>query len=254
MGSLFGQSTPAPPPPAPPTTIRDEINGVEQVPVTNADGTVTYVTRAIELTADQQAEQDRLDSIMKDALAEIERLSASDYADDDETRKVLDAWEATRKDIIDDDFDRRQQQEEAVLARRGLADSTAATNIRRQRRLDLQDAELATSRERDLLSQNIRNERIGLQQNLYGLAASQDNADAVGKQQAAVSGQSLLVANERARQASLNDYYGYELTRASEPSVFSDLATLGLTVGGFFAGGPAGAAAGAGIGSSLFYK
>ncbi|NBV54330.1 MAG: hypothetical protein EBR79_01295, partial [Proteobacteria bacterium] len=97
MGSLFKPKQPAPPPPAPPVTVRDQVNGVEQVPVTNPDGSITYVTRQIPLSAEQQAQKDELDAIMKDSLAEIKRLSATDYAPDDETKRILDQWTKTQE-------------------------------------------------------------------------------------------------------------------------------------------------------------
>ena len=54
MGSIFKtQSAPPPAPPAPPSTYIDEIGGTEQVPVQNADGTYTYITRRRPLTAEE---------------------------------------------------------------------------------------------------------------------------------------------------------------------------------------------------------
>jgi hypothetical protein len=48
MGSLFSSKTPEPPFPPPPSIVRDEINKVEQVPVVNPDGSITFITRSIE--------------------------------------------------------------------------------------------------------------------------------------------------------------------------------------------------------------
>ncbi|MDD9920071.1 MAG: hypothetical protein OXR68_05560, partial [Alphaproteobacteria bacterium] len=232
--------------------MRDEINRVEQVPVTNPDGSTTYITREIPLSKEEQAERDKLDGIMKDALEEIQHLSASEYQDDDATRKVLDSWEKERKRLLGKSFSSRTSQEEKSLARRGLADSSAALNIRRQRQLDEQESERQLENERDLLSENIRSTRIGLQQNLYGLVAGQADSSTVARQQSAIQGRSLLAANTAARQASLNDYYSYQLQEAAKPTVFGQWATTALTVGGAAVGGPAGASAGNSLGNGLF--
>ena len=166
MGSIFsGPKIPTPPPPPPPSTVRDEVNRVEQVPVTNADGSITYVTRTLPLTAEQQAQKNELDGIMSTALAEIKKLSATDYNDDAETKRVLDQWQTVQDNLVKKGFAARQVSEEETLARRGLGDSTAALDVRRTRALDAQEAEQKLALGRDSLSEQIRGERLGLQQN-----------------------------------------------------------------------------------------
>jgi hypothetical protein len=244
MGSLFSPDIPAPPPPPPPSTIRDEVNGVEQVPVTNPDGSKTFVTRAIPLTPEQKAEQEELDRIKKEALAEIEKLSSADFQDNEETQEVLDAWQEERKRLLDKEFSQRTREEEKVLARRGLSDSTASQNIRRRRQLDEQEAEQQLQNERKLLSDDVRRQAIGLQQNLFNIAASQQDSKLVRQQQSAISGQNSLVAANSARQASIADFYRAQLQRSRQPSVFglfgqavagSVGAAFGAPLGGFFA-------------------
>ncbi|MAF30913.1 MAG: hypothetical protein CMF60_01740 [Magnetococcales bacterium] len=119
MGSIFKSqpSTPAPPPPPPPSTYRDEIGGTEQVPVKNPDGAYTYITRKLPLTDEQKAEQEAYDKIMKDALAEIQKLSSTDYDHDPQTQKVLDAWEAESQSILQQTFEERSDEEDKILAR-----------------------------------------------------------------------------------------------------------------------------------------
>lgn len=208
MGSLFKTSTPAPTPPAPPSTIRDEINGVEQVPVTNPDGSITYITRAIPLTEEQKAQKDQIDAILKESLGEIQKLSAADYAPDDVTQKILDQWKTTQGDLLKTQVTERTQAEEEELARRGLSDSTAAQSVRRQRSLDQQKAEQGLQTATDDMAEQIRNDKLSLQQNLYNLAASQTDATAARTAQAAAKAQSSALALNTQRQASLLDYYG----------------------------------------------
>lgn len=246
MGSLFKPSIPAPPPPAPPAIVRDEIGGVEQVPVTGADGSTTYVTRRLPLTAEQQAKQDELNRIMRESMAEISKLSANDYAEDDSTKKVLDQWQQVQTDKLGKNVAERALNEETDLARRGLADSSTAQAIRRQRKLDEQQARENLGRQRDELSSQVRAEKLGLQQNLYSIAANQQDAGLVREQQAAVRGQSTLAAVNAQRQASLMDYYQTQVAAANTSTPFSMFArslggglggTLGRTVGGGGLGG-----------------
>ncbi len=217
MGSLFKPDIPAPPPPPPPQRIRDEINRVEQVPVKNPDGSTTFVTRELPLSEAEQAEKAELKRVMQESLAEIERLSSDDYAEDETTRKALDAWEAERKSLLEDDFINRQREEEKRLAQRGLGDSTAALNIRRQRRADERKEKEQIDRERDVLASDMRSTNIQQQQNLYSLAANAKNADDVRRQQSALQGQSMLSSINQSQRASLNDYYRAQLAQTRSP-------------------------------------
>ena len=250
MGSLFSApKAPAPPPPPPPATIRDEIAGVEQVPVTQPDGTVTYVTRQLELTPEQKAEKEKFDTIMSDALAEIERLSGASYEADEQTQQTFADWRAEQEKSLNTSFSKRAEQEEALLARRGLADSSAAAAARRQRTLDAQDANQQLGREQRLLEDNVRNEKLALQQNLYNLASNRSDLDAAQKFQSAARGQSQLIGASQARQASLMQYYNQQLRASQQPSLFGQiLPTIGGIAGAAF-GGPAGASVGASLGS-----
>lgn len=207
MGSLFTAETPAPTPPAPPSSMRDEINGVEQVPVTNADGSITYMTRSLPLTAEQQAEKDQLDAIMAESLVEIKKLSGSDYAADEETQRVLSQWEETQTKLLAKQVAQRSRSEEETLARRGLSDSSAAQDVRRQRVLDQQDAEQNVNLRKDEMASQVRNEKLTLQQNLYNLAATATDSRAARTAQAAANAQSGALALNAQRQASLLDYY-----------------------------------------------
>lgn len=208
MGSLFKSSTPAPTPPAPPSTIRDEVNGVEQVPVKNADGSITYITRNLPLTPEQKAQKDQLDGILADSLTEIQRLSAADYAPDEATQAVLERWKTAQSDLMNTQYAERGQREEEALARRGMGDSMAAESVRRQRTLDGQKAEQNIDLMADEMAQQVRNEKLSLQQNLYNMASTQTDVNAARTAQAAARAQSSALAVNAQRQASIMDYYG----------------------------------------------
>ena len=242
MGSIFKtQSAPPPAPPAPPSTYIDEIGGTEQVPVQNADGTYTYITRRRPLTAEEQAEKDEYDSIMKDALNSIQKLSASDYENDEETQKIIKAWEVENQNILNDNFEERADEEEKILARRGLASSSAGEAARRRRATDKQDANAQLKREKTMLSDDIRTERLALQQNLYNIAASKQDADTAKALKSATSGLSAITSINAGNRASIADYYGRQIRsqnsklQNSAASMFGDvLSTYTNPVGKIF--------------------
>jgi hypothetical protein len=235
------------------------VNGVEQVPVTNADGSMTYVTRQLALTPAQQTERDEVDRIVRESLSEISRLSRADYAADDATTRVLSQWEERQKSLLSKQSSTRTQAEEEALAQRGLSDSTAAFAVRRQRNLDGQEAERNLTAQRDELANQIRGEKLTLQQNLYNVATSQKNLASARTARAATASLSDAVALNAQRQSSILDYYNAQ-NSASRSSVFGDSLsrsagqTIGGTIGGGIgsAGGPVGTVAGSWLGSWLF--
>lgn len=91
MGSLFcqGKNIPVPSAPKELMLVRDNENKLERVSVNRQDGSVSYFICSTPPSAAEQAVKDELNSIMSEALAEIKKLSATDYADDAETQKVL---------------------------------------------------------------------------------------------------------------------------------------------------------------------
>lgn len=218
MGSLFRQDAPPAPPPPPVTLVRDEVNNVEQVPVKNADGTTTFVTRRIPLSAVEQAERDELDRIANESLSEITRLSSGAFTPDAQAQRTIDALQAARQDTLDDTFGERARQEENRLARRGLADSSAGDDVRRQRRLDRQDANLNLTREQEALVSDLRNDEIGRQQNLFNLASEQQDATLVRESRAALSGQRTLAQQDRFRQSSILDSFNTQVGQSLAPT------------------------------------
>lgn len=255
MGSLFKAQTPAPPPPAPPVTVRDEINGVEQVPITNQDGSTSYITRKLPLIAEQQAKKDELDAVMNEAMGEIRQLSASDYTHDAASKQILDQWQVQQEKLLNTGLSNRAAQEEQILAKRGLADSSAGLAARRARSLDEQDSRQALELQRGELSNTIRGEKLALQQNLYNLASSQVDAQAAREAQASTRALSTGIATNMQRQASLLDYY----SRGADNNPFSLFSnalggsfgrTIGSAAGGSI-GGPIGASIGGFLGSWL---
>ncbi|PIZ31054.1 MAG: hypothetical protein COY40_03020 [Alphaproteobacteria bacterium CG_4_10_14_0_8_um_filter_53_9] len=228
MGSLFAPKQKVPPPPSVPlSTYRDEVNNVEQIPVTQPDGTVTYITRKLPLSAEEQARQDKIDAIMDEALAEMQKLSSTDYQHDEATQKILADWEKEQEKRLLETQRARTKDEEAALARRGLNDSTVGDQIRRQRRLDAQDDAERLDDGREELGSQIRSQRYGLQQNLFNVAANAESADKAAASASASRGLSAAVAQDQARQASLLDYY----SRQQSTTTSGNYSVLGKLVG-----------------------
>jgi hypothetical protein len=248
MGSIFSPKVPTPPPPPPPATYRDEIGGTEQVPVTNPDGTVTYITRRLPLTAEQQAEQAAFKSIMDSALAEIQRLSGTDFADDAAVKSLLDDYAAEQNKVLEQVFGSRQTAEEAHLARRGMADSSTAQDIRRQRQMDEVAARTGLTRQTNLLRDDIRNDRIGLQQNLYNIAATRQDLNTAKTLQSGMGGFNAVSSVNAFNRAASSDTFRNNITaHTTGMNTFGMLAGAAMPVAGTLVGGLAGSALGTGI-------
>lgn len=227
--------------------MRDEIGGVEQVPVKNPDGTTTYITRRLPLTPEQQAKQNEFESIRNNALAEIKKLTSGTFQEDDEVRNVLSDWEAQQKELLNDSQNARALKEEQDLTRRGLGNSTVSQGLRRQRDLDQQNALQQISRERRVLSDSVRAQKLELQNNLFQVADQGQSLDTAHALQAGVASQGLATAINASNNASLRDYYARQVTAAQSkgPGLFSNVlgaaagsitgvASGGLLSGGFF--------------------
>jgi len=208
MGTVFDKnekSTAVPAPP--PASYVDEVSGVEQVPVKNADGSITYVTRALPLSPEEQAKKDELDRMAADALVEIEKLSSSDYVYSESTQQLLGDWESGQLESLNETFGDRKELESDRLAKRGLSDSTAANTIERQTKQDEYDAKKQVERETSAIGESIRATELNNQYNLYGLAQNQLNYDQAKTQQGVSSSLSTINAMNATNAASLNDYY-----------------------------------------------
>lgn len=221
MGSVFKDSAAvnsAPPPP--PSSYIDEINGVEQVPVKNADGSITYITRALELSLEDQIKKDELDKMASDALEKIKRISSPDYIYSSSTQQVLDDWELSKLDTLEDSYDLRKETEADLLAKRGLSDSTAANTISRQTKQDEYDSKKQVNREKSAIVESMRANELSMQQNLYSLAQNQVNYDKAKTQQSINGNLSAVNAINSTNAASLNDYYNRKMVSSGNEGMF----------------------------------
>lgn len=230
MGTLF--SRPKPPPPPKPVAYKNYITGFEQVPVTQPDGSVVYVTKELPLSAEQQARKNKLEAISKSALDEIEKLSSTDYTFSDNTQKLINNWENEKEEDLTSSFRQRERKEEDVLASRGLSDSTAANTLRRQRKQDQYDAETQIDREKLSLKEDIKASNLQNQLNLYQLAKNQENYEFATKQKEASNSLAQLNAINKTNISSINDYYRQKLSSFQGRDGFVQGLTSSLTSGG----------------------
>ncbi len=207
MGSVFGGSKPSAPPTPPPSRYRDEVAGVEQVPVKNPDGSITYITRQIPLTEEQQKEKEQYDKIMSEALSEIEKLSSSDYEFDEATKAQLKAYKEEQLSQLSSIQGQRERSEEEALAARGLSQSSIADSLRRQRNLDESNIKRSIDRETEMIGQDLRSQQLNYQQNLYSLAAQEEQMDAVNAQKSLANGFSATGMLNKYQQDSIVDAY-----------------------------------------------
>ena len=236
MGSIFAPKVsappPPPPPPPPPSSYRDEIGGTEQVPVQNSDGTYTYITKRLPLTDEQKAEEAEYKSIMQGALSEIKKLSAADYESSEETQKILTAWESEKNNFIDESFNERSEVEDKILARRGLSSSSAGDAVRRRRSTDKTEALKETAREKALLGNDIRNEKLALQQNLYNIASNRNDIDNARVLSSSANGIGAVNSINAGNRASIADYYSRQLRNNNSRLQNTSPTLFGQVLGG----------------------
>lgn len=209
MGSVFkqGESKAVSQPSVAPTTYINEIAGYEQVPVKNEDGSITYITRQLELSAEEKLKKAELEKIANDALSEIQNISSEDYVASEATQQLLNDWQATQMQSLDSSFDKTTEINEDRLAKRGLADSTAADTTRRQIAQDEYDAGKQIEREKSSIATSLRQTELNNQQNLYNLAQSQLNYDKAQTLSSTSGNLSAINAMNATNRASINDYY-----------------------------------------------
>jgi hypothetical protein len=92
-------------------------------------------------------------------------------------------------------------------------------------------------REKDLISDDIRNERLALQQNLYNIASSRQDLDSAQTLRSATSGLSAISSINAGNRASIADYYSRQLTSQNSRLQNSNSGLFGNVVNGFLGTG-----------------
>ena len=117
-----------------------------------------------------------------------------------------------------------------------ISSSSAGESVRRRRITDKQEASSEVEREKDLLSTDIRQEKLALQQNLYNIASSRSDIDNARTLSSSASGMGAISSINTANRASISDYYNRQLAnsnsrlQSTSPGLFGQ--ALGTVIGG----------------------
>lgn len=152
------------PPAIRPRDVINEILGVETVEeeFTRPDGTKgkRLVTRT-NLSPEEEARLEELDKAYDNLFADLNSLVQTEAAITSPVfEPVVTAVRQQQAEARSDAFKERSRLEEEVLARRGIADSTAATELRQQRSSDLSDQAVKDERNLILLAEQLRNDQL----------------------------------------------------------------------------------------------
>lgn len=262
MGKFTPKIPPAPPPPKPEfVDVIDEVNGVQTKYVTDPDGKKTAVQSRLPLSEEEQAAIDNLKRIENESLERIEALSnAYDLTEIESLvpgiTDTLNNYRETNKRIISDSFKETTRLTEKGLARAGIEDSTAATELRNQQSEGLRESFEQLGREEQSLQEQIRQREMAEAQGLFGIATQRGdvalNRLASASQTAAQNsaGLSNMATNVglAAHNSALNQQ---NLQFQANQAGLGNLAGIVGTAAGFGLGGGFGGLVGGGSGSAI---
>lgn len=112
-----------------PLDIINEALGVQQKTVTNPDGSKQVVISQLALSPEEQRLKDSIDATLQSSIDQLATLSGTDFSDFMDEQVVQD-FQSYNTALLDKSFGKATQQQEEILAQRGLSDSTAATETR----------------------------------------------------------------------------------------------------------------------------
>lgn len=243
MGSIFRPKIEAAPPPQQAEFVNqiDEINRIKTEKVKQADGSEAIVTTRLPLTPEEQAYEDELKAIEAESLDWINKLTNDPTASSlPWVKDYIDNYKATAMAGIDEGMAARTKQEERMLARSGMEDSTAAANARSARGADYSGQIAQLGRDAVGIQQDARTQALNNYGSLYSLASGKTSGiisqlqNAIGQQSSAgLQGQQIKqgyfnsVANTAANNSALQ-------TQAAQGGFanMASLAQLALYAGG----------------------
>lgn len=178
MGSLFRPKVPAAPPPPPdpiPQTLIDNINGTKSTPVKNADGSYTTTFDRLPLSPEEKAYEDNLIKVRDDSLGWIQKITADPNYQSDYIKGFLKDYEQSGLQGIEKAYKARTSFEETNLARYGVDDSTAATELRAQRGNDLSGDIQQIERDKSAIALQARDDELNKANAAFGLATGRQD-------------------------------------------------------------------------------
>ena len=242
MGNLFKPKVAAAPPPPPEQVFnyRDEVTGTEQVRQQNPDGSITLVTRALPMSAEEKAALDRIKQLEADTIKRIDDLTTNyDISKIDGLSDTINAFRSGQQRNLEGAYKSRSQEEEQVLARYGVEDSTAAAQTRSQRGRDFTDSQIQIGEQSRLLENDIRQQELGNATNLFSLAQGSNQQNFANRLGALQLGNNAMNANAQLGQqrqlaiynANLNDQSLRTSASAAGKKALGDL--IGTAIGGY---------------------
>ena len=141
--------------------FQDLISGVEQVEVTNPDGSKSFVTRRIPLSPEDRAQRQQISEGITGLLTQAQDLAAINVAAKDARfSPVVDAFTAEQELALEERVSDISSKQEEALAKRGITASTVGTGARTA----LAGEEIAASqgiqRQGLLLGEDLRNQAL----------------------------------------------------------------------------------------------
>lgn len=135
MGAIIAtqkkQPSPPPLPAAPqPSDFRSEITGIEQTVVRGPDGKMTIIEKNIK-TPEQIEEEKKIKTLIDNQLMRIDKLTNNFVTGDiNGLSEILDNFKNQHLKFIQDNFQSQTNNREKDLAKFGINDSSAATQLR----------------------------------------------------------------------------------------------------------------------------
>lgn len=236
-------------------TFRDELAGVEQVEVTNPDGSRSIVTRQIALSPEQQARNQQIEETITGLLQQAEDLASIDIAAQSEQFKpIVDAQTELLQNQLQEQQTRTSREQEEILAARGLSGSTVGAQSRAALAGDVARASTDIERQGLLLGEQLREAALG--RTLQGLQpALQQQGVNLNLQQAALNrgtGIQLSLAGQELQRQALNR--NIALSNSAQRFEQSKIATqtgIDLLSGGLSSAGSGGSGGSSGLLASL---
>lgn len=256
MGSLFKSKAPPEPPKietaAP--NVTDLVGGTRSRTIKKPDGTQEIIIEPLDLSPEDKALYDTYTDLVKTNIAGFNSLSVAASAYDiPGFKSVIDAQrtilESTRNKAASESVRRTEES----LARRGLSDSTAATELRAVQDAAIREQALSDERNLVLTAESLRTDALnraltGINIGTQGMQTQKAQQQASGQ---FVSGTALQALNSTANIQNQNYQNQLNAFNSRQPSFGQQLLTTAAGAAGYgLAGGFGGA--GAGLLSGLF--
>lgn len=245
-----GKKIPGPAAVLPPQDYIDNIFGTSVKEVNGPNGKQTVIDRT--LSAADQAKLDSLNQMYSSYLGDLESLtSIASAMDIPEFQPVLQATRENQRLAREDAYKQRASLEENTLARRGVADSTTASDVRQLRGQELTRQASQDERDLILMSEQLRDNalaRTGNGLNFVGNQIQQDKTNALNSTNMLLGNRAGMfsAANGAQAQNYQQQVGAIQANNQQNQQFWSDIGGSAGFLAGSFGGGSGGGVATAG--------